>query len=282
MIRLFRWVSVCAMVWSASFVSAQELSFSSSDEAATGSRGMVATAHPQASVAAVEILKKGGNAVDAAVAAAFALGVVEPDGSGLGGGGGILVYMARDRKLSYVNYYPRAGANARNVGFRGRDDNRSVKAILVPGTVAGLILALERFGTLPLPVVIAPAIRLAEAGFPIDATLAAIILDHVAFLQQDSSTAAIYLRDGFPIVEGDTLRQPALAKTLRAVAAIGRDGFYAGPVAVEMVRGINAAGGSITLEDLRSFSAEIVEPLRQTLSWTGGGRVPLLPIRGPW
>jgi gamma-glutamyltranspeptidase/glutathione hydrolase len=243
---------------------AQPLSQGTHDQSAVGRRGMVATAHPLASRAALAMMQKGGNAVDAAVAAAFAIGVVEPDGSGLGGGGGMLVYLARERRSIYINYYPCASSAVGGIGFNSRTDAQTAKAILVPGTVAGLVLALEKYGTLPLPTVIAPAIRYAEEGFPIDETLAKIILDHVPLLQKDSATAAVYLRDGFPLMEGDTLSQPDLAATLRAVAIEGITGFYGGPVAAGLVRGVTNAGGSITLEDLRSFKAEVREPLRGT------------------
>jgi gamma-glutamyltranspeptidase/glutathione hydrolase len=213
-------------------------------------------------MAAVAMMQKGGNAVDAAVAAAFAIGVVEPDGSGLGGGGGMLIYMARERRSTYINYYPCASSKVEGVGFNSRTDAQTARAILVPGTAAGLTLALEKYGTLPLATILAPAIRYAEEGFPIDETLAKIILDNVPLVQRDSATAAVYLRDGFPFMEGDTLRQPELAATLRAIAVEGRAGFYEGPVAARIVRGVNDAGGAMTPDDLRFFKAEVREPLR--------------------
>ncbi len=237
---------------------------SSRDQSAIGRQGMAATAHPLASLAAVAMLQKGGNAVDAAVAAAFAIGVVEPDGSGLGGGGGMLVYLAREHRSVYVNYYPCASSEVDGIKYAGRKDAQTAKAILIPGTAAGLILALEKYGTLPLPTVLAPSIRYAEEGFPIDETLARIILDNVPLVQKDSATAAVYLRDGFPLMEGDTLRQPELAATLRAIAVEGRAGFYEGPVAAKLVSGVSYAGGAMTLDDLRSFKAEVREPLRGT------------------
>ncbi len=243
-----------------SVVSSQQLSRGTRDAAAEGTAGMVATAHPCASEAAVEILKRGGNAVDAAVAAAFAIGVVEPDGSGLGGGGGMLIHLANEKRSVYINYYPCASSAVAGIGFT-RADAQTGKAILVPGTVAGLTLALERFGTLPLPTVIAPAIRLARDGFPIDGTLASILLDNVALIQKDSATAAIYLRDGFPLMEGDTLRQTDLANTLAAIAVEGRNGFYRGPVAEALVNGVNRAGGRMTLDDLSGFEPQLRTPL---------------------
>ncbi len=231
---------------------------------ATGTKGMAATAHPLASEAAIIMLQRGGNAVDAAVAATFAIGVVEPDGSGLGGGGGALIYLAKEKKAVYINFYPCASSDVTSLSPYSRSDAQTGKAILVPGTVAGLTLALERYGTLPLATVLGPAIRLARDGFPIDETLGRIILDNVPLVQRDSATAAIYLRDGFPLMEGDTLRQPELAKTLTAIAIEGRAGFYEGPIARTIVNDVRRAGGAMTLEDLRRTTAQVLEPLHGT------------------
>ena len=195
---------------------------------AEGRKGMVAAAHPLAAQAALDVLREGGNAVDAAVTAAFVIGVVEPDGSGLGGGGGMVIHLQNEGTSHYINYYVQASERIGELEFSRPEDNRSAKAILVPGTVAGLTLALERFGTLPLSRVVEPAIRLAEEGFAIDQTLGMIILDNVPLLQKYESTASLYLPDGFPLAEGDTLRQPDLGRTLRAIAREGRKGFYEG------------------------------------------------------
>lgn len=223
---------------------------------------MVATAHPLASQAAMEMLQNGGNAIDAAVAAAFAVGVVEPDGSGLGGGGGMVIYLNKERKSFYINYYQKGSEKVLNSDFDSKRDSKTAKAITVPGTVAGLTLAIEKFGTLPLSTILQPAIRYAENGFPIDETLAKIILDNLSHLQKYPATEAIYLRDGFPLTEGDTLYQPELANTLRSIAANGRNGFYDGPVAQQIVNEVTKHGGVMTLNDLRNYKAQLVDPLR--------------------
>ncbi|MDH3252750.1 MAG: gamma-glutamyltransferase, partial [Ignavibacteria bacterium] len=225
---------------------------------------MAATASPFATEAAITILRKGGNAVDGAVAAAFAIGVVEPDGSGLGGGGGMVIAFPKQQKSYYVNYYHQTSESVDKLTYRPGKDNRTARAILVPGTVAGLVTALERFGTLPLATVIAPAIRLAEEGFPVDETLAGILLDNFELLQQHPGTSALFLRDGFPLAQGDTLRQPDLARTLRAIAAEGMNGFYEGEVAKRMVDSVTAYGGVLTLNDLRSYHARVSKPLHGT------------------
>lgn len=227
---------------------------------ATGKKGMVATAHPLASKAGLSILKQGGNAVDAAVAAAFTIGVVEPDGSGLGGGGGMVIYLQDKKDARYINYYQQTGERAAEVKYAGDADRHTARSILVPGTVAGLTLALEKFGSLPLSTVMQPAIDAAENGFEIDATLARIILDNVEVLQSHPQTSATYLDEGFPRMEGDSLFQPQLAQTLRRIAQKGRAGFYQGPVAQKIVDGIQAGGGLLTLDDFSSYEAELTQP----------------------
>lgn len=227
----------------------------------TGHNGIAAAAQPLASQAAIDMLKAGGNAVDAAVAAAFAIGVVEPDGSGLGGGGGMVIYLAETGQSIYINYYQSTSHEIQQITYDTENDRHSAKAVLVPGTVAGLTLALEKFGTLPLARVLEPAIRYAEEGFEVDATLASLLLDNLEMLQADPATAEVFLDEGFPKMEGDLLIQPALAKTLKTIAAEGRDGFYRGPVAEALSSTITAMGGILTMEDLASFEAELTTPL---------------------
>lgn len=233
-------------------------------EVASGHNGMVATAHPLASQAALEMLKAGGNAVDAAVAAAFAIGVVEPDGSGVGGGGGMVVYLRDRDQAFYINYYQRTSESIDKIKYDPESDRHTAKAVLVPGTVAGLTTALKEFGTLPLSQVMAPAIRYAERGFAIDATLAQLILDNTEMLLEDSVTSATFLDEGFPRMEGDTLRQPALAHTLKKIAAEGADGFYKGEVAKDLSSEITGRGGIMTMEDLADYRAELTTPVEGT------------------
>ncbi len=238
-------------------------------EAATGTFGMAATAHPLATQTAVSILKQGGNAIDAAVAAAFVVGVVEPDGSGLGGGGGMVIYLREEKRSCYINYYPRASERGSESGYSGSKDAHTAKAVCVPGTVAGLVLAHEQFGALPLGEVIAPAIELAEKGFPIDSTLAKIILDNIETIFADETTTSVFCRDGFPMMEGDTIIQSELAKTLACIAAEGKKGFYDGPLTASLVKGIAERGGVLTLSDFRNYEAEMMVPL--TGSYRGYG-----------
>jgi gamma-glutamyltranspeptidase/glutathione hydrolase len=228
------------------------------------SGGAVATAHPLATEAANQMLARGGNAVDAAVAAAFAIGVVEPDGSGLGGGGGMLIYLHDRHETVYINYYPQAPADPAAISFAQDEDRDSAKSALVPGTAAGLCQALRDYGSLPLSEVIAPAIRYAAEGFPVDPTLAGLLLDNMEVLGTDPQLAEIFLTAGFPKMEGELLRQSDLAHVLELISAHGPAGFYRGETAERLVAGITAGGGVMTLDDLAGFEPVVSQPVRGT------------------
>ena len=229
-----------------------------------GKQGMVATAHPLASAAALEMLKSGGNAVDAAVAAAFTIGVVEPDGSGVGGGGGMVIFLKKENKSFFINYYGRSSENAASVDFKSSRDGYSAKAIDVPGTVAGLLLAHKKFGKLQLKKILAPAIHHAEAGFHIDGTLAKLILDNVENIMKDSVTASVFLQDGFPRMEGEMLVQKDLSKVLKTISEKGKEGFYEGKYADEFVAGIQKRGGVLTKKDFSTYQPRLTQPLKGT------------------
>ncbi len=236
-------------------------SVSVAQDSAVSSNGMVATAHPLASRAAIEMFKSGGNAIDAAVAAAFAIGVVEPDGSGLGGGGGMVIYLKSSNESYYINYYARASERGSESGYSGSKDAHTAKAICVPGTVAGLTMAHEKFGTLSLSKVLEPAIRYASEGFEIDATLATLILDNIETIMADEATMNIFCEDGFPLMEGDRIVQKELAQTLSIISEKGRKGFYEGELAESIFRGIADRGGVLTLRDFASYEAQFTNPL---------------------
>ena len=228
-----------------------------------GKNGMAATAQPLASKAAIEILKAGGNAVDAAVAAAFVIGVVEPDGSGIGGGGGMVIYMKDQDQSYFINYYAKAPKNI-PTDFMSKNDRHSGKSICIPGTVAGLTMAHKKFGVLPLATLLAPAIKYAEEGFEIDATLGSLILENTEALTIDPATSAVYLDDGFPKMEGEILVQPELAKTLTEISKKGFNGFYKGSIAKSMVAGIKERGGSVELSDFKNFEPIFTIPVKGT------------------
>src|SRR6516225_6872245 len=198
-------------------------------EPVRGGHGMVATDERLASEAGVEILKRGGNAVDAAVATAFALAVAEPAAGNIGGGGFMLVRLANG-KATFFDYREMApGRATREMYIRpdGKlDEQASVigyRSVAVPGTIAGLALALKTHGTMRLADVMQPAIRLAEEGFPVSEKLAREFVEQRSDLQKFSMSSHIFLNDGKMYRVGDSFRQPELAATLKRIAKKGPD-----------------------------------------------------------
>src|SRR5436190_13816010 len=196
-------------------------------QAVRAPHGMVATDEELGSQAGVEILKRGGNAVDAAVAVAFALAVVEPAAGNIGGGGFMLIRLA-DGKTTFLDYRETAPGKATRDMYIGKDgkldEEASVigyRSVAVPGTVAGLELALKTYGTMKLADVMAPAIRLAEEGFVVSEKLAAELEEESPGLQAFSASKQIFLNGGRMFKAGNTLKQPELATTLKRIAEKG-------------------------------------------------------------
>ena len=234
---------------------------------AEGSESMVVSNSTAASEAGDEILRAGGNAVDAAVATGFALAVSHPIAGNLGGGGFMVIRLPDGRAyaLDFRETAPAAATRAMFLGSDGKaDPSRSREGHLaagVPGAVAGMADALRRFGTMPLERVIAPAVRIAEQGFVVDSMLTVSIRRSEVPLKKWNG-ALFFRADGTPLLPGDTLRQPDLARTLRRIAEHGAREFYEGEtadlIAAEMQRG----GGIISKRDLASYKAVWREPLR--------------------
>jgi gamma-glutamyltranspeptidase/glutathione hydrolase len=225
-------------------------------------RGMVTSAHPLASDAGLEILRRGGNAIDAAVATAFAVGVVEPEMSGVGGGGAMLVWLQDARRAEFVDFYPAQPiASFRRVRATRPDSTAPLRIVGVPGNVAGLLEAHERFGKLPRAVVMTPAIRLAEDGFPLYQVLAEMVQRDSVRLTRDAMARGLYWPAGVHLGVGDRVKNPELAATLRRVAAEGRKGFYQGETARRLVERMNAGGHPVTLEDLAAYAPTWRRPL---------------------
>src|SRR5947209_2178978 len=225
-------------------------------QAVRGAHGMVVTDEELGSQAGIEILKRGGNAVDAAVATAFVLAVVEPAAGNIGGGGFMLIRLA-DGKTTFLDYRETAPGKATRDMYIGKDgkldEEASVigyRSVAVPGTVAGLELALKTYGTMKLADVMAPAIRLAEGGFPISEKLAREFDWERPGLQQFSLSARIFLNAGQMFKAGDSLRQPELAATLKRIAKNGAAEFYRGETARMLARDMAGMGGLVTLDDL--------------------------------
>jgi gamma-glutamyltranspeptidase / glutathione hydrolase len=240
-----------------------------------GAHGMVASDETLGSTAGVEILKKGGNAVDAAVATAFALAVVEPAAGNIGGGGFMLLRLANG-KTHFFDYREMAPGRATRDMYINPDGTLNkegstvgYRSIAVPGTVAGLALALKTHGTMKLADVMAPAIRYAEQGIPVTEKLAREFQEERPQLQRFSMSSHIFLNDGKMYKVGDTLRQPELAATLKRIAKNGPDEFYKGQTAQMLASDMAGLGGLITLEDLAHYQPKIREVLQANYTING-------------
>jgi gamma-glutamyltranspeptidase/glutathione hydrolase len=244
-------------------------------QAVHGAHGMVATDESLGSQVGVDIMKRGGNAVDAAVAVAFALAVVEPSAGNIGGGGFMLIRLA-DGKTTFFDYREVAPGKATRDMYIGKggklDEEASVigyKSVAVPGTVAGLELVLKNYGTMKLAEVMAPAIRLAEEGFAVSEKLAHELGEERPGLDKFPASQHIFLNGGKMWKAGDTLKQPELAATLKRIANSGATEFYRGGTAQMLVDEMSKNGGLITLEDLANYKVKVREVLHAKYE-TGG------------
>jgi len=235
--------------------------------------GVVAVSHPLAAEAGARMLRNGGNAIDAAVAIQFALNVVEPEFSGIGGGGFMMVHLAKGKGSTFVvEGREKAPATADTTLFTNADGSpqnftiasTSGQAVGVPGTLKVVTTALERYGRLKLKEVLQPAIELAENGFPVNFVLAADATSSRTNIYE--ATRQVFRPNGVPVQQGQILVQPDLAKTLRLIAGKGPDVFYRGEIAEAIVAAQRAfvSGGKpglMTLQDLRDYQIKIREPI---------------------
>lgn len=231
----------------------------------------VVSTHPLATKVGERILEQGGNAFDAAVAVGAALAVVEPYASGLGGGGFWLLHRASDQMEIMLDGRETAPGKAHAAMYlnqAGQPDRQSslqgALAAAIPGAPAALVHIAEKYGRLPLAQSLAPAIQLARTGFGVDERLAQAIVHHQEKLSIESGSAQIFLPRGKALSSGELLRQPLLANTLSRMAVKGREGFYRGKVAAELVRAVEQGGGIWTLKDLADY--RVVE--RKPISFT--------------
>ena len=235
------------------------------DRDANGKTGVIAAANYNAAKAGLEILKKGGNAVDAAVATGFALGVCEPNASGLGGGGFMMIHSAKDGSTKFIDFREIAPAAATTELWKkdaegkviGGQSSEGGKSVGVPGEVSGLLYALENYGTMDRAQVMQPAIDYANNGFEISPVFAGMINDNFAFMQKYPELGHYYLKNGLPYATGDHFSNPDLAKTLGMIAKDGRDAFYKGDVAEKFVETVNKYGGVMTMEDLAKYEPKV-------------------------
>jgi gamma-glutamyltranspeptidase/glutathione hydrolase len=242
-----------------------------SERVAEGTQGAVSAAAPEASAAGLAVLEEGGNAADALVAASFVMAVVRPQSTGIGGGGFALYHDARGGDAAYDGR-ERAPAEASEdmyLDSRGNKTRQSLdgaRAAGVPGLVAMLAKLHAEHGSKKVSWarLVQPAIDLAEQGVRVTPSLARAIAERKQVLEACTAARALFLPDGRPLAEGDLLRQPDLARTLKAIAARGAPGFYEGEVARALVQATRAAGGHLSDEDLRGYQAVARDPVRGT------------------
>ena len=235
-------------------------------------QGIAVAAHPLAAEAGRKILEQGGNAVDAAAAMQLALNVVEPQMTGIGGGGFMMIYRKQQNDVKIIDSREVAPAmddpnifldeNGKPVPFPQR--HTTGKAVGVPGTLLGVDTALKKYGTMSLAQVIQPAIDYAENGVDINWAMAGYIHDNVAKLQAKGTPADVFVPNGQPLKEGDHLVQPDLAKTLKLIQQQGPDVLYHGPVGEALVAAVQKYGGKMTMQDLENYKVAEREPVSGT------------------
>ena len=234
--------------------------------------GMVASQEALATNVGVEILKRGGNAVDAAVAVGFALAVTLPQAGNLGGGGFMLVHMAKSGETVAIDYREKAPLKAPRDMFLDASGNADPKlsqwsglATGVPGTVAGLTLALQKYGTMSLPEAMAPAIAFAEKGVMVTPGLSeALAANHENFAKYSTSSGIFLKPDGSDYKPGDLLMQADLANSLKQIAEGGPDAFYKGEIGKLIAAEMARSGGLVSEEDLDAYQAIEREPVKGT------------------
>lgn len=232
-------------------------------ELASSRQSMVSSAHPFATNAGVEMLRRGGNAIDAAIAAVLVTAVVDTGMTSLAGGGVLTFYDAKSKRATAVNFEAQ-GVRDDVRPYNRRTDTTTGRSIRVPGTFAGLHFVLRKYGSLPWKDVLEPAIFYAENGFPIHGRAYMSMRTNARTLSLRPSGRRIFAPDGFLPPIGAIFKQPELAETLKKIAEQGPDYFYKGSFAEEMVKAIRDIGGEMTLEDLASYRAIELEPVRTT------------------
>ena len=233
-----------------------------------GKNGMVASEQGLATQVGLDILKQGGNAIDAAVAVGFALAVVLPNAGNIGGGGFMVLHDDKTGKDVAIDFREIAPAKASRDMYLDNQgnviDGKSLfthDASGVPGTVAGMEYALKKWGTMPLSKVLEPAIKLADKGFIVSDVLAQTLKEEKSTLGKWSSSKAIFFKNGEPLKSGDLLVQKDLAKSLRLIAKQGAKAFYQGEIATKIAKEMQSQGGTMTLEDLKAYKVVERQPI---------------------
>jgi len=229
--------------------------------------GMVSSAHELASMAGVEIMQKGGNAVDAAVATMLALNVVEPNASGLGGGGFMVIRNSKTGEVVFLDYRevaPDSATKDMYASQQSKDEKWSTvggKAVGVPGQIFGIFAALDKFGTMTFAEVAEPALRLAEEGFEVHPMQTGIIADNFEKIVQNNDLDDLaFFEGGLPVEAGKILKQPNLAKAFRLIADHGIKAMTEGPIGESVVAAVNRTGGKMSMSDLKNYKVKMSDP----------------------
>jgi gamma-glutamyltranspeptidase/glutathione hydrolase len=232
-----------------------------------GKKGMVVAAHPEAVKAGLDTLKKGGNAVDAAIATAFALNASEPFASGIGGGGFMVVFLAKEKRITVINFREKAPARAYPSMYLEKGNVQDLwrkshgLAVAVPGALAGWAYALEKYGAMKLETVAQSGIRIAEQGIPVSQTFSQINKDEYEKIFQNAGESSSYLNGGLPYEPGDLYRNPELAQTFRHIISHGWQDFYTGHIAQGLIEAVRGNGGIMDLDDLARYAPIEQDPL---------------------
>ena len=236
--------------------------------AARASHAMVASSQPLASQTGLDVLKRGGNAVDAAIAMAAVLNVTEPNMTGIGGDAFVMIYSSKTKKIEALNASGRAPRKLTREVLTSKGMTQmplsGMETITVPGAFDGWVTVLEKHGTMKLPELLAPAIALAETGFPLMEKTVADWVPEVGKLKKNEAAASTYLVNGEAPKPGTVFVQKNLARTLRTLAKGGRDAFYRGEIAKAIVDYVQKNGGYLTMEDLAEHKSTWVEPISTT------------------
>lgn len=243
------------------------------------SQGVVAAAHPLAAKAGLEILKKGGNAIDAAIATSFTLGVVEPNASGLGGGGFAIVYVAKEKKSYVVDYRETAPLAAKLSSYKVDEKGKPIddamglitgyQSVAVPGQLRGMEMLHQKFGSMKWDELMKPAIAQSEAGLTVSENFSGIITEELGRIAKDSPSypwmKQVYYKDGLPAMPGDIIKNTELTATLKKIAQGGADVFYQGEIGDLIVKEYAEKGNKwLTKEDLVNYKAIMREPVQGT------------------
>lgn len=231
---------------------------------AIGTHGGVTSSSEYASQIGLDILKAGGNAIDAAVATAFAIGVVEPQYSGIGGAGLMTIYLADEEKCTTLEYLETVPEAITPGWYDSETDKYTAKNAAIPAQVHGLLTALEKYGTMSAQEVLEPVIELAREGYVVNRTLGNALNDGYEHIINTETGESIYTVDGFPYAEGDTIVNEPLADTLQKIADGGIEEFYTGELAQQIVDSLQANGSLITMEDMANYTSVEREPISTT------------------